>query len=229
MKAPRISPRSFPQVFVSSVWATHNDSRPIRTALHDCLQRLAPGKRGLNVGSGDTNLHPAVINLDANPSANSHVCGLAERLPLADNVFDLVITQETLEHVRDPFKAIQEMWRVLRPGGILYCQTPFVIGYHPGPTDFWRFTREGIQELVEQGGFYCCEVTLAVGPATGFYRIVVEFFATVIARFCSPLYLPMKGLFALLFFPLKWLDPFLMKGVQADRVAGGYLVIATRS
>ncbi len=36
------------------------------------------------------------------------------------------------------------------PDGTLYVQLPLVIGHHPGPTDFWRFTREGIVHVVER-------------------------------------------------------------------------------
>jgi SAM-dependent methyltransferase len=138
------------------------------------------------------------------------------------------MSQEVLEHVRDPFQALREMSRVLKRGGILYCQVPFVIGYHPGPTDFWRFTKEGIAEMIGQAGLTCREVKMAVGPGTGFYRITVEFVALSAARFWAALYEPVKGVSALLFYPLKWLDPFLAGSPQADRIPGGYLAIASR-
>lgn len=220
--------RSWRDRFVAAVWATHNNSPQIQGALDRCLEQLGKGARSLNVGAGSTNLHPAMINVDITPGPTIHVCALAESLPFQDKVFDFVLSQEVLEHVSDPFQAMCEMGRVLRQGGSLYCQVPFIIGFHPGPSDFWRFTREGIQGVVEQAGLKCREVTMAVGPATGFYRILVEFLATLVACLGAFLYLPAKGTFALILFPLKWLDPILRRGPQADRIAGGYLVIATR-
>jgi len=215
------------QMFVSSVYATHNRSHEIRSSLGRCLSLLRPGSRGLVVGSGSTDLHPVLINLDLVPGRNVHVRGSAESLPFPDSTFDLVLSQEVLEHVRNPFSAMCEMKRVLKRGGVLYCQVPFIIGYHPGPTDFWRFTKEGVAELVEQAGLTCQEVKVAVGPGTGFYRIIVEFIAVLAARFWSVLYIPAKGLSAVAFYPLKWLDRFLSKSPEIDRISGGYLVIAT--
>jgi len=45
-------------------------------------------------------------------------------LPFPDNSFDAVTCQTVLIHIKDPLKAIKEMKRVLRPGGILFCAEP---------------------------------------------------------------------------------------------------------
>lgn len=214
--------------FVGSVYATHNQSPNIREAVHRLVKQLGSGGCGLNVGAGSSQLHPALINVDIVPGPTVNVCASVECLPFPDGIFNLVVSQELLEHVRDPFQAMQEMRRVLKKGGILYCQVPFIIGYHPGPTDFWRFTREGIRELVEKANMECLEVTTAVGAGTGFYRIAVEFLAVLASRFAGVLYRPVKGAFALILYPLKWLDPFLSKSPEIDRIPGGYLVIARR-
>jgi len=44
----------------------------------------------------------------------------ARRLPFADSAFDIVSSESLLEHVRHPGKAIDEMHRVVRPGGLVY-------------------------------------------------------------------------------------------------------------
>ena len=118
--------------------------------------------------------------------------------------------------------------RVLKRGGFLYLQVPFVIGYHPGPTDFWRFTKEGVREILARSGLECVEIRVAVGGGTGFYRILVEFAATLASRISARLYFPVKAGSAILCFPLKWLDRFLITGPQCDRIAGGYLAIARK-
>jgi SAM-dependent methyltransferase len=222
------SRRSFRQRFVESVWAAHPKSVPIRKALNQVLGQLEGGKRGLNVGAGATDLHPSLINVDIVPGPAVHVRASSENLPFLDEVFDLVMSQEVAEHVQEPFQSLREMRRVLRKGGTLYFQVPFIIGYHPGPTDFWRFTREGIVEIVKQAGFECGPVTMAVGPASGFHRIAVEFFATLAAWIWAGLYIPTKAALALFMYPIKWLDPLLSRSPQADRIAGGYFVICKR-
>jgi len=214
--------------FVKSVYATHNQSPKITDAVHRLLNQMGSCSRGLNVGAGSSELHPSLLNVDIVLGPTIEVCASVEHLPFPDERFDLVVSQEVIEHVRDPFRAMQEMRRVLKKGGVLYCQAPFIIGYHPGPTDFWRFTRQGIHELVEKADLECLEVEMAVGVGTGFYRIAVEFLAVFASRFASHLYLPAKGAFALLLYPLKWLDPFLSQSPEVDRIPGGYLVIARR-
>jgi SAM-dependent methyltransferase len=229
MLSRRITRSDWRRWFVGTIYATHNKSPTITRALRKCLAYLKEGEMGLNIGAGFTELHPAVVNLDIALTPTIDCCAQAEHLPFSSHSFSVVLSQETLEHVREHCLAVREMYRVLKDGGTLYCQLPFVIGYHPGPTDFWRFSEEGTRELVEHSGFVCEEVGIAVGPAIGFYHIAVEFVAILLSRFLPWLYYPVKGLVALLLYPVKWLDPLLLKGEQADRIAGGYYVIARKS
>lgn len=215
--------------FVRRVYADHNDSKWVSQALSEVLGTLKAGKKGLNIGSGSTRLHDQLINIDITQARNVNCIADAHRLPFRDEVFDVVVTQETLEHVADPFQTVREIARVLRMDGLLYCQVPFVLGYHPGPTDYWRFTCEGIQQLTDQAGLHCIKLGMATGPATALYRVLVEFTASSIGRMARFLYMPAKAASAMFFFPLKLLDPLLIDGFQANRVTGGYFVVALKS
>ena len=215
--------------FFSGVYVAHNRTSRSEKALAICMERIEDGGLGLNVGSGTTRLHPAIVNLDIIKNSTVDICARAEFLPFGNSVFQVVCTQETLEHVQNPHLAIREMYRVLQDGGILYCQLPFIIGYHPEPTDYWRFSKEGICELVEHAGFVYEEVGIASGPATGFYRIAVEFFATAMSGVSKKFYLLTKALMAVLLYFLKWFDAPLLRSENADRIAGGYYVIAKKS
>ena len=70
-------------------------------------------------------------------------------LPFRTGAADAVICKDVLEHVADPVRAIREMHRVLKPGGLLYCSVPFLHPYHGNRElpDFWRFTHEGLEVL----------------------------------------------------------------------------------
>ncbi len=213
--------------FVRKFWAAHNDSPAIRREISCLLSALGNG-RGLNVGCGDTRLDPRMVNADLAVTPAANVLADALALPFDKDCFSLIISQETVEHVPDPFQAVREMARVLAPGGTLYLQAPFIIGYHPGPEDYWRFSRAGMRRLVEQAGLECRRVEPAVGSGTGLYRITVEFCAVVIARIIPVLYLPVKAAGSVLFFPLVWWNRFLSAGAQSDRIPGGYFAVAIK-
>jgi SAM-dependent methyltransferase/uncharacterized protein YbaR (Trm112 family) len=67
----------------------------------------------------------------------------AHAIPLADGSVDVVVVQAVLEHVMDPGRVVAEIERVLRPGGLVYSDTPFLQPYHADPTDWQRFTLPG--------------------------------------------------------------------------------------
>ena len=72
------------------------------------------------------------------------------RLSFTDGSIGTLIAVETLEHVADPYLAVREIERVLRPGGIAIVTTPFNFPIHHMP-DYTRFTPEGMARLL--GGF----------------------------------------------------------------------------
>src|SRR3989304_5032789 len=57
-------------------------------------------------------------------SSTSSARARAERLPYASAAFDLVLSHEVLEHVPDDRRTVEEILRVLRPGGRLVLFTP---------------------------------------------------------------------------------------------------------
>jgi len=61
--------------------------------------------------------------LEAHQRVEQVICGVGEFLPFPENSFDLLLSHEVLEHVNDDLKSVQEMVRVLKPGGrlLLFC------------------------------------------------------------------------------------------------------------
>jgi SAM-dependent methyltransferase len=82
-------------------------------------------------------------------------------LPFADASFDFAICDQVIEHIRSPRTAVAELHRVLRPAGWLLIATAFLDPIHTRPEtvhDYWRFTPEGLGELLgEFGNVYQCE------------------------------------------------------------------------
>jgi len=73
---------------------------------------------------------------------------------LIDNEYcNIIICTQVLEHINEPTKALDEMYRILEPEGVVYLTTHMAYEEHMLPHDYWRFTEYGIRYLVEQSGF----------------------------------------------------------------------------
>ena len=78
----------------------------------------------------------------------------AHRLPFRRDSFDTVLCLEVLEHVEKPLEVLREIYAVLRKGGVLILSAPQNYWLHRDPADFYRFTQDGLIELMEkQTGF----------------------------------------------------------------------------
>jgi SAM-dependent methyltransferase len=86
------------------------------------------------------------------------------RVPAPDESFDGVLSSQVLEHVADAQLYLSEAYRLLRPGGALILSTHGIWPYHPDPTDFWRWTMDGLVREVTRAGFEVKEVHGVFGP-----------------------------------------------------------------
>ena len=70
------------------------------------------------------------------------------KLNFPDESFDFVVSDQVLEHVEgDPQSAVDESYRVLRPGGIALHTTCFINPIHAAPNDYWRFSPQALRLL----------------------------------------------------------------------------------
>jgi ubiquinone/menaquinone biosynthesis C-methylase UbiE len=88
-----------------------------------------------------------IVGLDADKSCNPDVLADAHDLPFKENKFDAVFSSMGLEHLRNPFKVAQEIYKVLKPNGILILSTVFALEIHGQPHDYLRFTEFGLKEI----------------------------------------------------------------------------------
>jgi ubiquinone/menaquinone biosynthesis C-methylase UbiE len=75
------------------------------------------------------------------------VIGDAMHLPFAGDSFDAVFSQAVLEHVTDPQAAVDEMTRVLKPGGTFYAEVAFMQPVHMAPIHFFNHTPFGLAHI----------------------------------------------------------------------------------
>jgi len=105
------------------------------------------------------------VDIEYNPGLPEMVvCDLNQGLSFGSNFCDLVIMTETLEHVKKPRFVLNEIFRILKPGGRLIMTSPFVWPIHAPPNDYFRYTNFGIEYLLKEAGF--CDIV--VKPNSGY-------------------------------------------------------------
>jgi SAM-dependent methyltransferase len=79
-----------------------------------------------------------------------------------EGTYDVVICEQVIEHVIDPFLAVRNLRALTRPGGYVIVSTPFLIRVHELPAygmrDYWRFTPNGMRQLLESAGLTVEEI-----------------------------------------------------------------------
>lgn len=129
----------------------------IASALGEDLA-LAPGQRVVDVGCGNCPYRPLFaetgceyVGCDIDGDVDVRFTP-GERIDLPDGYADGVVSFQVLEHVWDLDWYLGECQRLLKPGGWLLLSTHGCWPYHPHPTDFRRWTQDGLaQELLIRG------------------------------------------------------------------------------
>lgn len=86
------------------------------------------------------------------------VMGDLRQLPFPDNCFDAAVCIQTLEHVNEPMRVINEIGRVLKPAGRFYLSAPMSWHQHQKPHDYFRYTSFGFQYLLENSDMRVVEM-----------------------------------------------------------------------
>jgi len=120
---------------------------------------LLKGKAVVDLGAGDRFLEQPLINCGAiYRPIDIQECNLeSESIPIESNSCDAAVSLAVIEHLRDPAHFLQEVKRVLRPGGVLWLSTPNI---HACGHDFWNdpthvhpYTRKSLKSVLDLSGF----------------------------------------------------------------------------
>ena len=179
----------------------------------------------LDVGAQTASLRNDVINLDLAPFRNVDLVGYALNLPLADNSIDLLVNTGLLEHVESIPSVLAEFYRVLKPGGVVYTEIPWMQGYHPDPTDFERLTLQGLRR--ELSRFKIDEMEVSSGPFSNICWSVREVFASLCTQ--KHTFTWTWIIVGWLTFWIKYFDRLAVGKPYAHRFASSYYVIASKN
>jgi SAM-dependent methyltransferase len=149
----------------------------------------------------------------------------AHDMPFEDGSLDAVIAQGVLEHVVDPYRCVAEIHRVLRPGGFVYAESPFMQQVHAGAYDFTRFTPLGHRRLFrafeELASGIACGPGMALAWAYQYY--IVCFARSRALRRLLIIWARLTG------FWLKYLDRWLSRRPAALDACSGCFFLGRRS
>ncbi len=164
--ADRLGREGRAHAFSLATWRLHRATLPL-------LEHAAG--RVLDAGSGRSPYKPLlrgrglqVLSLDVEDRAGEiDWLGDLQEMPQVETAsVGTVLCTQVLEHLPRPWAAIDEIARVLEPGGVLLLSVPHLSAIHEAPHDYWRYTRHGlealltsrgfeIRELRESGGLFC--------------------------------------------------------------------------
>ena len=167
-----------------------------------------------------------VTHLDIEKGEDVDIVGDAHDLPFEKSVYDSVIMQAVIEHLHSPSVAIKEAFRVLRKGGYLYLEVPFLQGFHADPHDYQRYTLNGLERLTEKYG-----ATVILGVSSGPFSFLVwwirDFFSNITSfRLIN---LIIRFILSWIFFPLKYLDLVFRNTESAKRLACEYFILIKKN
>lgn len=177
----------------------------------------------LNIGSLSKNLqtlHPGIRNLDICHYPNINYVADVCDLPFLDGTIDMIIFKNVLEHVKHPSKALSEINRVLKKGGILYAKIPFLQPYHAVPDDFQRYTKSGFRELFKD--YEELDYGVAVSGGSMLSWILREYLAILFSFGSTALYRLGLHFWGWLTFWIKYSDLLLGKNKYAGHIASAF-------
>ena len=142
----------------------------IRTGILKAIEETLPNLNGslLDVGCGRMPYKPIILangriknyiglDLEKGVYAEQQKPDLTwngEKIPLDDNTVDNIFAVEVFEHIPYPEIVLNEIRRVLTPGGVFFFTIPFLWPLHDIPNDECRYTPFSFERHLKNSGFY---------------------------------------------------------------------------
>jgi len=196
-----------------------------RDAFGKAITSAPAGSLCLSIGGGPTRPDPKLINLNIGPFPNVDIVADAHELPYSSDSVDAIYCEAVLEHLENPSRAVEEMFRVLKPRGKVIAITPFMQAFHGYPYHFQNFTVIGHSLIFSRAGFRVLESGTCVGPT---FTLVDVIFVFIREYFPKLIRLPFKVAWKLIGACLVPLDNVLARSSLAHVMASTTYVLAEK-
>jgi len=184
----------------------------------DLEKAIKENKKIINIGAGQYHIE-GTISIDPfyDKEDNVHIRAYGENLPFEDGSIDFAICNAVLEHVKEPKKIVDEIYRVLKPGGRTYIDIAFLQPFHSAPNDYNRLTLDGLEYLCRN--FKKIQSGICLGPNSALAQILV-FYSQIL--FKNKIFKKLsKNITKIIVSPFKYFDRFLVRRKEALYLAGG--------
>ena len=195
-------------------------------AVKRIIRLVGPDAKILDLGSGMDRRAPNVINLEIEATPYVDLLGDGHFLPFKNQVFDAVITEAVLEHVREPKQVVDEIYRTLKDGGYVCAGVPFLQAFHASTHDYQRYTVPGFDYLFR--AFTKIEGGDCAGPTASLHWIFREYVGLAFS-FGNLLIAKLISLIVgWLTFPVVWLDYLLMRHKHSHILASAVYFVGQK-
>lgn len=160
----------------------------------------------LNLGSGPKRVSKDknVLNVDMYKFPDVDIVSDISNLPFEDESVGGVVMESVLEHLKEPERAVNEIKRVLKPGGYLYVNLPWFYPFHPSPSDYRRWSIPGLRRIFCD--FEFVDSGVRAGPFSALVVNLSYLLALVFSFGFTRIYGILLHIFLLILFPIKFLD-----------------------
>jgi SAM-dependent methyltransferase len=95
------------------------------------------------------------------------VSDLNKKIEIENDFADTIVSLSVIEHLCEPQIFLNESYRILKEGGVMVLQVPWMWWIHEDPYDYYRYTPYGLKYLFEKAGFK----NVHIQPSTGFFTM----------------------------------------------------------
>jgi len=158
----------------------------VRKSLFKHIRDLSNNLSGslLDVGCGSKPYQPLFKNVtnymglewassDKNKQNSANLIYDGHLIPAENAHFDSILLTQVLEHVFNPDELLNEIYRVIKPGGHVLATTPFVWDEHEQPYDYGRYSSFGLKHLFEKHGFKILEQRKTVDDFSAICQLTI--------------------------------------------------------
>jgi SAM-dependent methyltransferase len=174
----------------------------------------------LNAGSSSVRYGLHCLNADIQKKPDVDLVCDIHNLPDNLDPFDAVICNAVLQYCQSPKRVINEFYRVLKPGGLLFIDAPWVQPFCQDTPDLFRFSKEGLQLLVS-GQFDVLEIGPSIRPGSAFYFLGVNIAGDLTGnRYIN---FALRSATAFLLWPFRWI-----RTKHDERTCGAFYAVCRK-